>query len=119
MKIIKDKNIRLFSWILLFMVVGFLATMKSISVINRNKQQLQSEYSLKTFCVEGNEWGYYIMKGGKIIIKQDIIPAISKKVSFQSEEDAKKTGNLVLQKLNSGNLPAVTIQELQKLQIVD
>ncbi|MEZ5104404.1 MAG: DUF4907 domain-containing protein [Draconibacterium sp.] len=119
MKIIRIKNTRVFSWIVLFMVVVGLTAMKSLSVIQHNKQQQQSEYSLKTFRIEENEWGYYIMKGGKIIIKQDMIPAISKKASFQSESDAKKTGSLVLQKLNSGNLPAVTLQELRQLQIVD
>lgn len=117
MRIIKNKNTRVFSWIMLFVVVGGLAAMKSFSVVYLHKQRQESEYSVKTFQTEEIKWGYYVLKSGKTIIKQDVIPAIPKNVSFLSKDDAEKTSHLVLSKLKNGNNPTISIPELEQMKI--
>lgn len=62
-------------------------------------------------------WGYYIINNEKIIIKQTVIPVISKNKSFRTEEEALKVGNLVLQKLKDDLSPTVTKKDLFLLAI--
>lgn len=62
-------------------------------------------------------WGYYITNNDKIIIKQTVIPVISKNKSFETKQDALKVGNLVLQKLKDDLSPTVTKKDLFLLAI--
>ena len=62
-------------------------------------------------------WGYTIACKDRIIIKQSIIPVINKTKSFATEEDALKTGNLVIEKLNKDLSPTVTKNDLILLKI--
>lgn len=62
-------------------------------------------------------WGYLISNKNKIIIKQSIIPVINDIKSFETEEDAKKVGNLVAKKLHGNNSPTVTKNDLILLKI--
>lgn len=76
-------------------------------------------YSVETFKTGENGWGYNIvLRDKKVIIKQDIIPAVQRSIPFQSEEDARKTALLVINKLNHKNGPTVTVSELDSLHIV-
>lgn len=69
-------------------------------------------YSIKTFKIK-NGWGYSIFNGEKIIIRQDIVPSVSKKRHFKNEQDALKCGKIMLNKLQEHKIPSVTIKELQ------
>ena len=62
-------------------------------------------------------WGYTIADKDKILIKQTIIPVISKTKSFNSEEDALKVANLVVKKLHQNMSPSVTKNDLILLKI--
>jgi uncharacterized lipoprotein YehR (DUF1307 family) len=62
-------------------------------------------------------WGYSISYKNKTIIKQSIIPVISDNKSFSSEDDALKTADLVVGKLNQKISPTVTKNELILLKI--
>lgn len=62
-------------------------------------------------------WGYTIRQNDKIIIKQTIIPTVESNPSFQSEEDAMKVGQLVLEKLKNDKSPTVTKNDLNLLSI--
>ena len=62
-------------------------------------------------------YGYSIIDHGKIIIKQEYIPAVASQLSFCSKEDAKNTGDLVLSKITKRMSPAITHEELQKIGI--
>lgn len=77
-----------------------------------NKQDLSLE-SIKT----PTGWGYVIKKNDKIIIRQSIIPVIQNIKSFENEEDALKTGNLVLEKLKQQTSPTITKKDLILLSI--
>ena len=66
----------------------------------------------------GNGWGYNVMVDKKIYIHQETIPAFAGNQSFKSEEDAIKTGNLVIKKMIAGNLlPALSAEEVMGLGI--
>lgn len=73
---------------------------------------------LKTETFKTNSgWGYSISYKEKTIIKQSIIPVISDKKSFSTEEDALKTADLVVSKLKQNLSPTVTKNELILLKI--
>ena len=62
-------------------------------------------------------WGYVIKNNDRIIIKQSIIPVIPSQKSFETEQQALKVGNLVLQKLNENKSPTITKKDLILLSI--
>ena len=97
---------RLFRKNLLFIVFFLQLTACS------KKEILQAE-SVKT----ASGWGYTISYKDRILIKQTIIPVISKTKSFTSEEDALKVASLVIEKLNQNTSPSVTKNDLILLKI--
>ena len=63
-------------------------------------------------------WGYDIYVDGHKTIHQPILPGIAGNNSFKTEEQAKKTGLFVLEKMKkAGTLVAITPEELDKLGI--
>lgn len=62
-------------------------------------------------------WGYVIKNNDRIIIKQSIIPVIPSQKSFETEQEALKVGNLVLQKLKDNKSPTITKKDLILLSI--
>ena len=106
---------------LLIVVAAVIFQVINIHFLNpkaNDETYYKQSYAFETFRIGKNGWGYSIKHGKKIIIKQDIIPAIQKSIPFQSEKDARKTALLVIQKLNHRKLPAVTVNELDSLQVV-
>jgi hypothetical protein len=79
--------------------------------------QVNEKINYRVIRVE-NGWGYELFDGEKIIIHQDVIPVIEGNSPFLSRKDARKTGKLVLQKLNDGKIPIITGQDLDSLRIV-
>jgi hypothetical protein len=74
--------------------------------------------SLKLEVYQFNKgWSYYILLKNKIIIKQEYIPAIQRSIPFRNEADARKVGNLVIQKLENHIRPSVSIDELDSLRL--
>ena len=116
MKTIKQAIVPVaFSVLLLFLV--FKITFKSIRNEINPPKPAETEYTLETFQTGENGWGYKICKDKKLIIKQDIIPAIENHVAFKSEADALKTGNLVIEKLKKNQLPTLSRSNLVELDI--
>jgi hypothetical protein len=77
------------------------------------KKETLKTQSIKT--VSG--WGYTISYKDRIMIKQTIIPAISKNKGFSSENDALKVAGLVVKKINQNTSPSVTKNDLILLKI--
>jgi flagellar basal body-associated protein FliL len=65
-----------------------------------------------------NGWGYEILTDGKVYIKQDFIPAIPGKHSFETKEQALQVGNKVLDKIEHKQLPVITPAELKEMNII-
>ena len=65
-------------------------------------------------------YGYQILKDGKMIIDQPTIPAIQGNRSFTSEEDALKTGEYLITKLKQGIFPpTLSVEELDSLSVLN
>ena len=62
-------------------------------------------------------WGYNIYLNDSSGIHQQEIPGLVGRKGFETEEDAKKIGNLVLDKIKHKKLPSVTLKELDSLNI--
>lgn len=60
-------------------------------------------------------WGYDIVMNNKTYIHQPYMPAANGNVAFESKRAAKKTGDLVLKKLQKRQTPVVTKSELDSL----
>jgi hypothetical protein len=74
------------------------------------------QYLVKSFKVKDG-WGYTIAINNKIVIKQTVIPTVSKQMSFKSEGDALKVGDLVLERIKQNLSPTVTKNDLILLEI--
>lgn len=72
--------------------------------------------TVSTFKVN-NGFGYLIKTNEKIIIKQETIPAIEESQPFCTPKDAKKTGNLVRDKILKKQNPALSLNELKQIEI--
>jgi len=62
-------------------------------------------------------WGYELFREDRVIIHQEIIPAIEGNSPFLSRSDARNTGKLALYKLSTGKIPMITRQDLDSLGI--
>ncbi|MDD5149240.1 MAG: DUF4907 domain-containing protein [Flavobacterium sp.] len=75
-----------------------------------------NQYEVKSLQVNGG-WGYIIAINNRTIIKQTVIPTLSEKRSFNTEEDALKVGNLVLERIKQNLSPTIAKNDLILLEI--
>lgn len=73
--------------------------------------------SVHVYQIEGG-WAYEILVDSKAFIVQEQIPGIANLKKFNTETDAQKCGQLVLDKLIKHKNPSVSKQELDSLGIV-
>ena len=116
MKTIKQAIVPVAFFALLLILV-FKIAFKSVKNDINPPKPVETEYTLETFQTGENGWGYKIRKDNKLIIKQDLIPAIENRVAFKSEADAHKTGNLVIEKFKKNQLPTLSRSDLEQLKI--
>ena len=123
----------------LFVVITIHFSCKNIS--NKNKTLISNDsidnisslppgnYSagsveVKTYVINNPEgklkgWGFDIYINNKKRIHQPNIPAVSGNKSFKSEEDAKKTGMFMANKMLKGeSFPTILIKELDSLGVL-
>ena len=101
--------------------LGTFATATFFSSCNGNKKS-ESE-GLRSYKVSAipldSAWGYRIYQDSVPVIEQKIIPGLPGNVGFNTEQEALKTGELVISKLKKGIFPpSVSKQELDSLGIV-
>lgn len=83
-----------------------------------NNEKTFDTIRIETVKIE-NGWAYKILQNNKVIIYQDLIPAVNGYFVFQNEEDAYKTAELVISKMmKSKDFPSVTVKELDSLGVL-
>jgi hypothetical protein len=65
-----------------------------------------------------NGWGYNVLDGERIYIKQEFIPAVPGNQGFSSADDALRVGNLVVKRIGSGLQPTITVRDLDSLGVI-
>lgn len=85
-----------------------------------------SKITVEVFKVDSIEtngsrgWGYDIMIDEKLYIHQPNIPAIMGNNGFSSEENAKKAGEFIVNKIRNNIMPpSVSPEELDSLGVID
>ena len=63
-------------------------------------------------------WGYDILTDGHIFIHQNIIPDAGGQRGFRTKEDALAVGQIVYNRVMKGELPMVTVKEMQALGVL-
>lgn len=76
----------------------------------------EEDFKAEVFAVGGG-YGYHITKQGKILIRQESVPAEPGNKKFCDSLDALKVGNEVIKLLHKGKIPAITKDDLKRLDI--
>jgi hypothetical protein len=107
-----NKLLLIGSVLMIILGTGIVLYKNNTGIFDADGKQLQV-FSMK----QKDGWGYRIAVSGRDIIKQDNIPAVSGQKAFANEEDALKTGKLVLKKIQDGKLPNINKRELDSLHV--
>ena len=77
-----------------------------------------SDFSVEVLYTKDLGWGYDILMNGKAFVHQPHIPAVAGGKGFSTKEDALKTANFVIKKLEQKIMPpSLTVQELDSLGV--
>lgn len=88
-----------------------------------SKRELALQFSKTNFTIlisrsGGKGFGYYIFADGRLLIDQQHIPAVSGRQYFVSEEEARRTAEMVIKKMRQGEMPpTINVEELKALKI--
>ena len=104
-------NHKLLKYLKVGLIVASINAICLFAVIFFN-QKAENMYSLE-LIQKDDSWCYQIFQNDQLFIRQEYIPAVSGNQSFKSYFDAKKIGELVVQKLNENKFPSVTLEELR------
>lgn len=95
-----------------------------INACNNNNTSADKKVTADSNSVEvfsfpaGDGFGYSIIVNGKEFIHQDCIPVLQGNKPFASRQHAMQAGELVAQKIRSKQLPTLTLEELNKIGVV-
>ncbi|WP_375587329.1 DUF4907 domain-containing protein [Flagellimonas aurea] len=64
-------------------------------------------------------FGYQIYQGDRLLIQQEFVPALPGRRSFPSAEEANKVAELVVQKIEDGQSPHISLDELKELNVLN
>ncbi len=85
---------------------------------NRFRIETYQSDTISGNSVSSYRWGYDIYVDGRLYIRQPHIPAVNGIIGFKSEEDAMKTAELMIYKIEKNILPpSVDISELDSLGV--
>lgn len=103
---------RLIRLLLLLLLVGLVA-ITAYQLYNRR----QNQYQVRV-VKNPNGWGYDILNHGKSFIHQPTIPGVPGMVAFSSQEQARRVGERVVEKIEQTEaLPTLTHEELRQLGV--
>ncbi|MBD3635914.1 MAG: DUF4907 domain-containing protein [Crocinitomicaceae bacterium] len=84
-----------------------------------NNTENSDHYTVTAIYTDSIGWGYQILNNEQPFINQPHIPAISGVKGFASEDDAIKTGNFAIYKIENGVFPpTISEEELDSLGVL-
>lgn len=99
-------------------VVLFVVEQKSKGIIATDSYS-NSNVKVSTYKDKGGLWGYDVYMHGALLIHQPHIPVVSGNRGFTTKADARRTGELVANKIRKNLIPpTLTIQELKDIGVV-
>lgn len=103
-----------------FLIAGVVVSL-ILAFSGMNQMLIQKNVENNELQVEiyksGSGFGYRILSEEDIIVQQDFIPAIENNQPFCDREDADRIASYVLQKMQQGSNPAISLSELRELEI--
>lgn len=85
-----------------------------INTLNKGHPKKKNHLSAKVF--KGSfGWGYDILANDTVFIHQESVPVLTGNKGFSKKEQAEQTAQLIINKMKRGQLPTVTIFELQQI----
>ncbi len=103
------------NWVYIFFFISLMIFIYS-KFIRKEKDPGKVYFEMKTIQTSAG-WGYEIYANDSLYIRQENIPAIEGKKSFETKEEASTIGNLALEKLKKGNIPQITTRDLDSCHI--
>lgn len=89
------------------------------SNVSEQSPETSNKYAYEVIYTDSIGWGYQILQDGSVIIKQTYIPAIQGNHAFRTEEDAQKTAEFILEKMNNNIFPpTLSKEELTYLNVL-
>ena len=80
---------------------------------------INTKLSYEIIDAPNHTYGYDVFADGKLLIHQTSIPALPGNEGCKTKADASKVAQLVINKINKGQMPpTVTIEEMQKLKVI-
>ena len=64
-------------------------------------------------------WMYSVFDGGVLLIRQQFLPVVKGQCRIPTEEAAEQLGILVMEKIRSKKMPAITKEELEEIITMD
>jgi hypothetical protein len=99
-----------------FIVIGAaLIISATIWIVNLSKPNSRKEKITSNVFQTLNGWGYDILVNDSLFIHQESIPARQGKAGFPVKKQAEQTARLIINKMERGELPAVTTFELEPI----
>lgn len=108
----RDRILLVFSIIMILAGAGIFFYKKGSGSSSKDLLRID----LQSFKTDGG-WGFDIKVGETFSLHQDRIPAIPGNKKFVSEDDALKTGRLMVEKIKRQHSPSVSVHELDSLGI--
>lgn len=105
-----------FIFLLAGVVVSLILLSSGINHVFFSSKVENGNLELQTYEY-GSGYGYRIFLGEDVLIQQDHIPSLEHNRTFCSRGQAERVALVVLQKLQHGANPAISLSELKKLKI--
>lgn len=112
----KYKQVAIFVIVILVLFLNSCSSGTQKKAAKADQTGFEKKVTIETFK-SGQGWGYEIKIDGKTKIYQPNIPAVQGNLTFDSETDAHRVAELVVEKMKSQSLPSISIKELDSLQI--
>lgn len=98
--------------------IGCLLLLLTVGLACYRTMNPTPHYYLEVMKLGENGYGYRIHEGERTIIVQPFIPVIAGKKPFRAEKDARRVGNLVLERIKAGDEFAISKADLDNLKIM-